>query len=234
MRSLAIFAAAALPEPAPPAARVKRILLIDDHPLIRTGLSAQLADCSDIEVCGEAGNVREARQLAATLRPDAAVLDLMLGDEDGLTLIRELRRLVPAMRIVVLSMLDPEQYAPRAHAAGAQVFVNKADGPEAIIAALRDPDGSPIPGLLAAMDATTPAEDAALPTSRLSDRELQVFKLVGLGRTTREIATALGVSPKTVDAHKEHIKLRLGLANAAQLTARAAQWSAERPFFGRD
>lgn len=167
---------------------------------------------------------RSARDLVLRQKPDAIVLDLMLGDEDGLTLIRELRQLTPGMRIVVLTMLEPAEYRHRALAAGADDFVHKAAGIEAVVDALLGRSA-------AAADRTAPA---ALATSGdtdemacLSDRELQVFHLVGLGRTTKEISAVLFISPKTVDAHKEHIKVRLGLVNAAQLTARAARWVAQ-------
>ncbi|MCF3651362.1 response regulator transcription factor [Synoicihabitans lomoniglobus] len=198
---------------------LKRILVIDDHPLIRAGVAAQLEYVENFEVCGEATNAREARKLTAELKPDFAVLDLMLGDEDGLTLVRELKQLAPAMRVVVLSMLNPEEYAPRAIAAGASAYVHKVDGTESIVQALQKAGDRP--------GSTEPVENP-MPTSKLSDRELQVFSLIGQGRTTREISAALGVSPKTIDAHKEHIKSRLGLANAAQLTAYAARWAAAR------
>ncbi len=202
--------------------KVSRLLLVDDHPLVRAGIAAQLADCPKLEVCGEADNAIHAREAVLKLKPDVVALDLMLGDEDGLTLIRELRQLAPKLRIVVLSMLEPETYRSRALAAGANDFVHKTEPLETTIAALR--------GLrTAASNAPEPSvteERAPCEVSRLSDRELQVFRLIGLGRTTREISAALGISPKTVDAHKEHIKVRLGVTNAAQLIARAAQWAA--------
>ena len=207
--------------PATPA----RILIIDDHPLVRAGIAAQIADCADFVVCGEAANASQAREAVAKLHPDVVALDLMLGDDDGLTLVRELRQLVSSLRVVVLSMMSPETYRARALAAGADDFVHKTDGIQTTIAALRG-ERAWVPD---------PANQSSAPPStsteidRLSDRELQVFRLIGLGRTTKEISAALGISPKTVDAHKEHIKLRLDIQNASQLIARAAQWSASNP-----
>ncbi len=201
---------------------VARILLVDDHPLVRAGISAQLAACGDLVVCGEASTASQAKKAVVSLQPDIVALDLMLGDEDGLTLIRELRKLAPKLRIVVLSMLEPETYRGRALAAGADDFVHKTDGIETTIAALRGSRHVSREALEADAANAEPAEAAV---NRLSDRELQVFRLIGLGRTTKEISAALGISPKTVDAHKEHIKLRLGITNAAQLIARAAHWT---------
>ena len=202
-----------------------RILIIDDHPLVRAGIAAQIAECSDLIVCGEAANANQARSAVAKLNPDVVALDLMLGDDDGLTLIRELRQLAPTLRIVVLSMMAPETYRVRALTAGADDFVPKTDGIETTLAALRgERPVEPIP-------TSKPGNPDATSTDidLLSDRELQVFRLIGLGRTSREISSALGISPKTVDAHKEHIKLRLGITNASQLTARAAQWAGGNP-----
>ena len=149
----------------------------------------------------------------------------MLGDDDGLTLIRELRQLAPALRIVVLSMMPPETYRARALAAGADDFVHKTVGIETTIASLR---GARAVKLQAETQISNP-DATSTDIDLLSDRELQVFRLIGLGRTSREISSALGISPKTVDAHKEHIKLRLGITNASQLTARAAQWAGGNP-----
>lgn len=200
-----------------------RILLVDDHPLVRAGIAALLEACPDLTICGEANDAISAKKAVTHLKPDVAVLDLMLGDQDGLTLIRELRQLRPSLRIVVLTMMEPQTYRSRAFAAGADDFVHKTDGIETTIAALRGrQDGSNVSTLSAASLIQTPGFDV----EKLSDRELQVFRLIGLGRTTKEISVALGISPKTVDAHKEHIKLRLGITNAAQLIAQAAQWTA--------
>jgi DNA-binding NarL/FixJ family response regulator len=197
-----------------------RILIVDDHPLIRAGLVALMENEPNLAICGSASNGREARKLVQSLQPDVTLLDLMLGDEDGLTLIRELRNLAPNMRVVVLSMLNPQHYAARAIAAGAYAYVDKSDGLDTLAAVMvqlsQTEAGEDSP--------TTPESVDDSPIAKLSDRELQVLALIGRGRTTREISSALGVSPKTIDAHKEHIKLRLGLENATQLTAFAARW----------
>lgn len=191
------------------------MLVVDDHPLFRAGVVAALQQDPGLEVCAEADNAAEARTLAERLRPDAAVVDLMLRDDDGLKLLRELRADHPGLRLIVLSMLDPAVYRPKALQAGASIFISKQAGPAAIIAALHEPARATRP--------PRPAEnDHEL--AELTDRELQVFIQLGLGRSTQEIATALGVSNKTVESHRENIKGKLGLAHANALVARAALW----------
>lgn len=196
-----------------------RVLVVDDHPLFRAGVVTALKNDPDLEVCGEADNAATARTLAAQLRPDAAVVDLMLQNDDGLKLVRELRADLPALRIVVLSMLEAAIYRPKAMQAGAQVFVSKLEGPAAIVAALKSPAGTARP-------ARPVAEAHEL--AALSERELQVFIQLGQGRSTQEIATALNVSVKTIESHRENIKGKLGLPHANALVARAALWVREQ------
>ncbi len=194
-----------------------QIILIDDHPLFRAGVAAALRSSSDLVVCAETGELGEALSLALAHRPDVAVVDLMLQEEDGLHLVRALRRDLPRLRIVVLSMLDEAVYAPKALLAGADSFVSKRQGPEAISAAVRQ-----VMSVTPSASATgiTPANEV----SSLSERELQVFRELGLGRSTQEIAAALNVSVKTVESHRESIKLKLSLPHANALVARAANW----------
>ncbi|HEY0865428.1 MAG TPA: response regulator transcription factor [Lacunisphaera sp.] len=197
-----------------------RVLVVDDHPLFRAGVVAALKGEADLDVCGEADTAASARALAGRLQPDAAVVDLMLQSDDGLKLVRELRADLPALRLVVLSMLEAAVYRPKALQAGANVFVSKLEGPAAIVAALRQTgpgarpakSGSPVPHELAA----------------LSERELQVFIQLGQGRSTQEIATTLNVSVKTIESHRENIKGKLGLPHANALVARAALWVREQ------
>ena len=193
---------------------VMNVLVVDDHPLFRVGVVATLNKESDIAVCAEAADAASALALAAQFRPDAAVVDLMLNDDDGLKLVRELRRDYPRLKIVALSMLEAGVYAPKALQAGASFFVSKQEGPAAIIAALRR---------AAANERDHPG--ATVPMSDLSERELQVFLQLGLGRSTQEIAAALGVSMKTIESHRESIKAKLGLPHANALVARAALWA---------
>ncbi|MDP1579304.1 MAG: response regulator transcription factor [Candidatus Didemnitutus sp.] len=194
-----------------------QILLIDDHPLFRAGVAAALRSVADFTVCAETGDAGEARSLVAQHRPDVAVVDLMLQEEDGLQLVRELRRDFAGLRIVVLSMLDEAAYAPKALRAGADIFLSKRQGPEAIVGAVRQVMSR---ATSAAATPLVPASEVAT----LSERELQVFRELGLGRSTQEIAAAFGVSVKTVESHRESIKLKLALPHANALVARAANW----------
>ena len=196
-----------------------RVLVVDDHPLFRAGVVTALQSEPDLEVCAEADNAATARALAAKLRPDAAVVDLMLQNDDGLKLVRELRADLPALRIVVLSMLEAAVYRPKAMQAGAQFFVSKLEGPAAIVAALRQSGTASRP-------ARATADTHEL--SALSERELQVFIQLGQGRSTQEIAAALNVSVKTIESHRENIKGKLGLPHANALVARAALWVREQ------
>lgn len=196
------------------------MLVVDDHPLFRAGVVTALESEPDLEVCAEADNAVAARAAAGQLQPDAAVVDLMLQNDDGLKLVRELRTDLPALRIVVLSMLDAAVYRPKAMQAGANYFVSKVEGPAAIVAALRQPGASHRP--------TRPAPVDAHELAALSERELQVFVQLGQGRSTQEIAGALNVSVKTIESHRENIKGKLGLSHANALVARAALWVREQ------
>jgi len=194
--------------------------LVDDHPLFRAGVAAILRADKAFEVCAETDSGEGARGLALQHQPDLALVDLLLGEDDGLKLVREFRRTRPTMRIVVLSMLDEATFQPRALQAGADAFLSKRLGPESIVAALK---------LVAAKARLPrPALEQRDEISVLSERELQVFRELGLGRSTQEIATAFGVSVKTVESHREAIKMKLGLPHANALVARAALWAREQ------
>jgi DNA-binding NarL/FixJ family response regulator len=197
----------------------QRVLVVDDHPLFRAGVVMALKSEPDLEVCAEADNAANARALAAKLKPDAAVVDLMLQNDDGLKLVRELRTDLPGLRIVVLSMLEAAVYRPKAMQAGANFFVSKLEGPAAIVAALRAPATGSRPA--------RPGADAH-ELAALSERELQVFIQLGQGRSTQEIAAALNVSVKTIESHRENIKGKLDLPHANALVARAALWVREQ------
>lgn len=194
------------------------VLVVDDHPLFRAGVVAVINQEPDWQVCAEASTAAEARAAAQQHRPHTAIVDLMLQADDGLKLLRDLRSEAPAMRIIVLSMLDEAVYRPKALQAGAAGFVPKVAGPVAILAALRD-------------TANRTARPTAAPVhelAALSERELHVFTQLGLGCSTQEVAAKLGVSVKTIETHRENIKAKLGLPHANALIARAARWVQEQ------
>jgi DNA-binding NarL/FixJ family response regulator len=196
-----------------------QILLVDDHPLFRAGVAAALRKQPDWIVCAETGDVAEARALAQKHRPDVAVIDLMLENDDGLRLVRDLRHDLPSARIVVLSMLDENVYAPKALQAGARAFVSKRSGIDGVIAAVQGALTGRAPARIGGSEQGPAA---------LSERELQVFRELGLGKSTQEIAALLGVSVKTVESHREGIKTKLDLPHTNALVARAALWVREQ------
>jgi len=197
-----------------------RILLVDDHPLFRAGVAAVLRAERDLEICAEASDGFAARR-AADLRPQVAIVDLVLGGEDGLKLVRDLRRDCPTMRIIVLTMLDEAVYRPKALQAGADAFLSKREGPGQIVAIVRQLLDFPVPS-------RTSTASGGHELAELSERELQVFRELGLGHTTQEVATKLGVSIKTIETHRESIKQKLGLPHANALIVRAAIWAREQ------
>lgn len=196
------------------------MLIVDDHPLFRAGVVATVHRDPQFEVCGEAGQITAARDLASRLRPEAVIVDPMLQHGDGLKLVRDLRRELPRLNIVVLTMLDPVIYRSRAIHAGANHFVSKRAGAEVVVAALRR--HAPM------VRAHRIQSDHSHEFTNLSERELQVFFQLGQGRSTQEIAAALGVSIKTIESHRENIKGKLGLPHGNALVARAALWVREQ------
>jgi len=206
-----------------------RVLIVDDHPVVRQGLRILIQGEPDLMVCAEAGTAGEALRAAGEHHPDVAVIDLALKDASGLELIKDLRVRYPDVALLVLSMSDEDLYAERALRAGARGYVMKEVGTERLIQAIRcvhaggiylsDTMQSRLLGRLV----DGPASAETFPLDRLSDRELEVFELIGRGKGTREIAAHLHLSPKTIETYRAHIKEKLNLANAAQLVQRAVQ-----------
>lgn len=211
-----------------------RVLIVDDHPFMRAGLAQTIKDRSGMTVCGEAGNIPEALQLMGQHRPDLAVVDLSLGEESGLDLIKAIKDQWPATRILVSSMHDETLFAERVLRAGALGYVNKGETPEVFVAALERVGSGQVylsermtSRMLGRMLGDNPQQDGD-PIAKLSNRELEVFELIGNGLVTKQIAARLGLSPKTIETYREHIKAKLNLANASELTRHAVQWVLER------
>lgn len=226
-----------MPAEATPPLRPARVLVVDDHPLVRAGLSHLLSGEPDLEVCAEASGFDEALSvLAIALEdaagpPDLALVDVILPDGCGLDLVRELVDLSPALPILVVSVHDELLFAERALRAGARGFVNKQEAAGELLAAIREilSGGTWVSASIRERWERRGGDPAGpiLPPSELdlSDRELQVFALIGRGAPARQIAERLDLSVKTVESYREKIKLKLGLDNGNELMRRAVAWS---------
>ena len=209
---------------------VTKVLLIDDHPVVRQGLRQLLDFESDLEVCGEAGTLSEGLAQVEALAPDLAIVDIALGAADGLDLVRQIRSRWPGVRILVLSMLGERLYAEHALRSGAQGYVMKQEAPEILLTAIR----RVLEGGVHVSDHMQQVwlERAVggrrggleLPLSSLTDRELTVLRLIGQGYNTRRSADELKLSIKTIESHRDNIRRKLTLDNSAELIRYATLW----------
>jgi DNA-binding NarL/FixJ family response regulator len=209
-----------------------RILLVDDHPIIRAGFRELLDQEPDMEVVGTAENAVEAMKMFEILKPDLAVVDISLNkDMGGLELIKDMKIRVPGVKVLVLSMHDETIFAERALRAGAKGYVMKEQATEKIITAVRKVLkgelylNEKVASKILAKLVDGRSEDHRSPIEKLSDRELEVFKLIGDGMGTRDIAEKLFLSIKTIEAHRMHIREKLKLKNGAELLQHAIVWS---------
>jgi DNA-binding NarL/FixJ family response regulator len=207
-----------------------KVLLVDDHPLVRDGLVALINSQPDLEICGAAGSESQALELVSVVRPDVAVVDISLETGSGLELLKSIRAAHPAVKTIVLSMHDETHYAERALHAGARGYVMKRDATTKVIAGIRAVHAGQlfisekISALMAEKFVGGRASAGSTPAEVLSDRELQVFELLGQGMGTRQIADHLHVGFKTVQAYHARIKEKLQLANATELMRAAVRW----------
>jgi DNA-binding NarL/FixJ family response regulator len=209
-----------------------RILVVDDHAIVRHGLAQLLARHPDLAICGEAGGYDEALAAAAELHPDIVLVDITLKDRSGLDLIRELRDRHPGMRCLVLSMHDAADYAERSLRAGARGYVRKEDADEVIVEAIRavlrgDVYASPEVSaqvLRRFADGGVPPAGEAGGIGALTERELEVFHCLGGGLSTKRIAEKFGLSARTVEVHRANIKRKLGCEDTAQMLREAVRW----------
>jgi DNA-binding NarL/FixJ family response regulator len=206
------------------------IVLVDDHPLIRQGIAGLLKAEPDLTVVGEANGPAEAIPMCVREQPDLAIIDLSLREGSGLDLIRQLRHALPGLRVLVVSMHDERIWAERCLRAGAQGYLMKEVAADQVVVAVRNVlkgERWLSRNLLAAL--VERAVGGGAPggaVSSLSDRELEVFRSIGEGATTRVIAERLSVSVKTIEAHKANIKRKLGAADAGELARLAMEWAA--------
>jgi DNA-binding NarL/FixJ family response regulator len=208
----------------------KAILIVDDHPMLRRGLAALIESESDLVVCGEVASCAAALDAIREHSPDLVMVDLSLEGSDGLDLIKEMKARHPEIPTLVLSMYDEAVYGERALRAGAWGYVTKQQLDDTVLLAIRRLLGGEmylsgkLERRLAAKYLGERTVIAESPLQALSDRELQVFRLIGQGRGTRQIAETLHLSIKTVESHREHIKQKLRLESATELAHRATQW----------
>lgn len=217
-----------------PAARRARILLVDDHPLVRERMAEIINQAPDLMVCGEAQDRAGALAAMAAHRPELAIIDLALKDSDGLELIKDIRLHWPNVLMLVVSMYEESLYAERVIRAGARGYVTKQEATRDILSAIRrvlsgrvylnENVSARIIDRLA--DRSVPG--AATPAEMLADRELQVFELLGRGLAVKEIARRLRIATKTVDTYRRRIREKLNLQTSSQLLQHAISWTRRR------
>ena len=220
--------------PSPDLTRKKKVFLVDDHPLVREWLTNLINQQPDLAVCGEAESGPEAMRAIQSLKPEVAIVDIALKESSGIELIKDLKQTCPGVAVLVLSMHEESHYAERALRAGARGYVMKRETTRKVIAAIHKVltgELSISDGIAAGMAAKFVAGKAltsSSPVEQLSDRELEVFELLGQGRGTRQIAEVLRVSVKTVQAYCARIKEKLNLASASELVREAVRWRESR------
>lgn len=211
---------------------VSTILLVDDHPIVRFGLRQLIEAQPDLRVCGETDNAGDAQMMIGKLHPDLAVVDLSLNSGNGIELIKQIKARGDAPKMLVVSMHDEGTYAERAIRAGAMGYINKNDATTELVAAIRRVLANHIhlsaemTGRMLGRVMGRKSEDAPQDSilGGLSDRELEIFELMGRGLTAREIAANLFLSIKTVDTYRRHIKEKLKIETNTELTVFAANW----------
>lgn len=208
----------------------RRVLIVDDHPLMRQGLTQLINQQPDLAICGEAEDVPQALRQASELKPDVVIVDLSLRGSDGIELIRSLHLQNAQLPVLVLSMHDEAIYAERALKAGARGYIMKQEATNQVLSAVR--------GVLAGEIHVSQQVSSRImqgmvggsgssrrsPIERFSDRELEVFRKVGRGATTKEIAAELHLSVKTIETYYAHIKEKLRLRSQRELVQYAIQW----------
>ncbi|YCM46816.1 response regulator transcription factor (plasmid) [Verrucomicrobiaceae bacterium 227] len=209
---------------------MKRIFLVDDHPISRDGIAGLISRQDDLEVCGEAGSAEEALEFLATDRPDVIITDINLPGKNGLELIKDVQAMYPKLPMIALSMHDETLYAERVLRASGRGYLMKETKPANLVKAIR----LVLDGGIYLSEAMTKrmlelvsgngGKLALSPMERLTDREFEVFQLIGQGRASKEIAGQLNISARTVDAHRTHIKEKLNLKSGSELNRHAVRW----------
>ena len=207
------------------------VAIVDDHPLVREGLAARISAQPDMEVCGEAADIESALELIVTKRPSLVIVDIALRNGHGIDLIKRIVAAGVNTRMLVVSAYDESFFAERALRAGALGYINKQELQGQVVEALRTVlRGERYLSAVMAQRLIAQAIGSKVAhggTETLTDRELQIFQLIGRGKSTREIAQELSVSVHTIDSHREHIRAKLDLHNGTELIQRAVQWHIE-------
>jgi DNA-binding NarL/FixJ family response regulator len=207
-----------------------KVLLVDDHPILRAGLGKLINQEADMMICGEAEDGPTAFDLAGTLNPDIAVIDISLKGSNGIELVKNLKARYPDLPTLVLSMHDESLYAERALRAGSLGYIMKEEAIEQVLVAIRKVLQGEIflsekmKGKMLQQMASGKGKVISSPIEQLTDRELEVFRLIGEGCSTRQIAGQLHLSVRTVEAYREYIKSKLNLKNATELVQHAFHW----------
>jgi DNA-binding NarL/FixJ family response regulator len=205
----------------------RRILVVDDHPLMREGVTRWIERAPDMEVCGEAGTAAAGLALVDKLRPDLILIDISMPGRSGLDFIRDLRTRHPTLPVLVLSMHDEVLYAGRVLRAGASGYLMKGVGGSHVVKSIRDVLGGRVavsPKMMSHLLqelSIAPSQTSRPDWPRLSDREFEILQLLGEARSTREIAKQLRLSPKTVESHRLRLMHKLNLKTAAELIRHA-------------
>lgn len=213
------------------AAKKKTVFVVDDHPIVRQGLTLLINQEADLAVCGEAEEMHSALPAIQSAHPDILIVDISLNGPDGLELLKNIRITSPRLPVLILSMHDESIYAERALRAGANGYIMKQEATEKVLVALRRilsgeiyvSDRIANSMLRHYVRGANPSEHSSI--ADLTDRELEVFRLIGEGHGTRQIAEALHLSVKTVESYQAHIKEKLSLRSARELVQHAVQWN---------
>lgn len=209
---------------------VTRLLIVDDHPLVRSGIKSLLQLEDDLEVCGEAEDTQSALEIIAREKPDLVLVDISLKQSNGLTLLKDIAQNYPSVLTLAVSMHDEYTYAIRCLKAGAKGYIMKQAGTEKILEAIRCVlDGRTYLSENMTRNAVEQigagkAAPGASPVEALSNRELELFQLTGQGKEISEIAEIMNISPRTVEVHRSHIKKKLGLRTSTDIFQTAYEW----------
>jgi DNA-binding NarL/FixJ family response regulator len=208
-----------------------RILIVDDHPAVRQGVIAIVSHEPDLLICGEAGDAPDAMQQIPALMPDVAVIDISLKSSNGIDLAKRIKAEYPAVRMLVWSMFPDTLYAMRALRAGALGYLNKSDSTEQLVEAIRTVAQGDVyltketsQRLLQETFSSQVRGEGSLPLDLLSDRELEVFKLIGEGLSTQQIAESMALSVSTIETYRQRIKTKLNIQSRTELVHAAVQW----------